>query len=331
VHYEDHFDGDMLISPAAILRCSEIGKRLLWAVGQTFAVASPRKDAARINREFLDWVSERREDRPFFAFLNYMDAHDPYLTPVGFDRHFEIKPQDGADFATIVDWHRRDKRKAPSRDLTLIHDAYDDCLASLDEQLGRLFDALETRGLFRDTLIIVTSDHGEELGEHQLYGHSMSLYRPELDVPLLMLGPVGVPAKEVVHDAVSLRDLPATIVERLGMAGASPFPGRSLARYWSADADREGTSAEPVLSESDVEKDAMNPKSRVPAARGPMQALLLEPNVYIRSANGHEELYDLASDPNEAHNLAGRSESRSVIERFRSVLGQASSDQKARR
>ena len=81
------------------------------------------------------------------------------------------------------------------------------------------------------TLVIVTSDHGEGLGEHDLFDHGESLYSTEIRVPLLIVLPAGGRPRGVVHETVSLRDLPATIVDLVGLAGRR-FPGRSLARLW---------------------------------------------------------------------------------------------------
>src|SRR6185437_5517908 len=103
------------------------------------------------------------------------------------------------------------------REIELARDAYDDCIAYLDAALGRLFDELDRRGVMKDTLVIVTSDHGEEIGEHQLVGHGRSLYREELHVPLLMVKPGRVPSGKMVLEPVSLRDLPATIVDLVGL------------------------------------------------------------------------------------------------------------------
>ena len=82
-----------------------------------------------------------------------------------------------------------DKLTLPQHYLTMARDAYDDCLAYLDEQLGVLFDELHHRALLDDTLVVITSDHGEGLGEHDLFDHGESLYSTELDVPLLILLP----------------------------------------------------------------------------------------------------------------------------------------------
>lgn len=319
IHYEDHFDGDQVISPASILRCSELGKRLLAGLGRQGSGYVPRKDAARINGDFLRWLSQRRSDRPFFAFLNYIDAHDPYLVPAGFTRHFGVAPDGPKDLAVLLDWQRSDKSRLSSRDISLAQDAYDDCIASLDERLGQLFDALEQQGVLRDTLVIVTADHGEELGEHGLYGHAMSLYRPEIHVPLLLVGP-SVPHGKQVDRPVGLRDLPATVLDLLGWGPSSPFPGRPLARFWTASPGDERPDAAPILSETTVEHVARNARSQVPAQRGTMRALAEGTYTYIRNGDGSEELYDLDRDPDESANLAGQPGSRPVVERFRRRL-----------
>ncbi len=79
--------------------------------------------------------------------------------------------------------------------------------------------------------MIITSDHGEAFGDHGFFGHGYSVYLDEIGVPLVILSP-DAPAGRVVDSPVSLRDLPATVVDQLGLSAGSPFPGRSLAAYW---------------------------------------------------------------------------------------------------
>ena len=82
------------------------------------------------------------------------------------------------------------------------------------------------------TLVIVTADHGEGLGEHELFDHGESLYRTEIRVPLLIISPASSRSTGVVDETVSLRDIPATIADFVGPGTKSPFPGRSLTRLW---------------------------------------------------------------------------------------------------
>src|SRR5262249_8714844 len=117
------------------------------------------------------------------------------------------------------------------RDIQLARDGYDNCIAFLDEQLGRLLGELRGQGLLDNTVVIITSDHGEAFGDHGHFGHGSSLHLDSTCVPLVILAP-GAPAGRVVDSPVSLRDLPATVVDQLGLRAGSPFPGRSLAAYW---------------------------------------------------------------------------------------------------
>jgi membrane-anchored protein YejM (alkaline phosphatase superfamily) len=145
-----------------------------------------RKDAGVINREFLGWLSKRREQRrPFFAFLNYTDAHAPYVLPAGATYRFGSAPRTEADFRFLLEgWFQVDRLRIPQQARTLARDSYDNCLAYLDERLGELFDELQARCVLDHTVVIVTADHSEGLGEHNLFDHGESLYRTEIRVPL---------------------------------------------------------------------------------------------------------------------------------------------------
>ena len=228
-------------------------------------VDNDRKEAAVVNREFLDWLSRRQQpERPFFAFLNYFDAHHPYQLPTGRMHRFGFEPiitasascsKTGSRSAAVVS-HRR-KSRSPST-------AYDDCIADLDEQLGILFDELERRGILKETWVIVTSDHGESFGEHDdIFVHGTSLYQTELHVPLLVIPPGGATTKQVVNETVSLRDLAATVVDVIGQEAASPFPGKSLARFWdrtSAAAPRSGRGSRCRAGRADLAQHPVEPR-----------------------------------------------------------------------
>ena len=80
-----------------------------------------------------------------------------------------------------------------------------------------------------DTVVIVTADHGEHLGDHLLFFHGCSLYRQLVQVPLVIVDHKEVPSARVIAEPVSLCDVPATVVDVLGLGGDAPFPGRSFA------------------------------------------------------------------------------------------------------
>jgi arylsulfatase A-like enzyme len=334
IHYEDH-----ILSPRAILRSSALGLRVIDGVisaAQKLAASvglgdwlgpsngKPFKDAATVNRQFLDWL-DGRGDRPFFAFLNFFDAHDPYVLPSGYDRHFGLRPETHADRMMLNRWWWLGKRRLVPRDIALARDAYDDCIAYLDEQLGRLLADLERRGILANTLVIVTADHGEHFGEHELFGHGGSLYAPEVHVPLLIAGPTGTPPGTRVPKPVSLRDIPATVADLLGLEERSPFPGTSLACRWDPGGGTVARAAGPTLSEVDNPLKIQHANGgRSPVFRGPMKALASDDLVYIRNGDGREELYDLAADPQELNDLAGSAAASTLLERFRRELEQLS-------
>ncbi len=199
-----------------------------------------RKEAAVVNREFLAWLSQRRQpDRPFFAFLNYFDAHYPYLVSKEHVHRFGSRPKDPQEWDLIENWRSADKAKLSVQDIAFARNAYDSCVADLDEQLGLLLDDLDSLGVLERTWVIITSDHGESFGEHGGFGHGGSLYQTELHVPLLLLPPGRNPTARVVGQTASLRNLAATLVDLLDLEAGSPFPGESLARLWDGSAPAE--------------------------------------------------------------------------------------------
>jgi arylsulfatase A-like enzyme len=287
-------------------------------------VGFPKKDGASINRAFLDWLSHRRQPaRPFFAFLNYFDAHDPYVLPDGAKYRFGLKPGRPADFIFLREyWQLLDKLAIRRSYQTLGRDSYDNCVAYLDEQLGELLDELQRRGMLDHTLLIVTSDHGEGMGEHGLFDHGESLYRPEIHVPLVIVLPAGQRVTKVVGETVSLRDLPATILDLAGLGEGSSFPGRSLARLWRQPALGRGPIAtDGVISEL-LKSNPDDPnRGRSPGRRGPLISLAEGDLVYLRNqGDGTEELYNEKEDPDEVHDISRVEAARPVLDRLRRRL-----------
>ncbi len=293
--------------------------------------ADSRKDAPVVHREFFDWLSSRRQpERPFFVFLNFYDAHYPYQLPNGSIHRFAAKPRNPHESELIQNWWYVDKRRLSLGEIAFVRDFYDDCVANLDEQLGRLIGELGRRGVLDQTWVIVTSDHGESFGEQPgIFGHGTSLYQPQLHVPLVIVPPAamsgGTPPR-VVPETVSLRDLPATVVNLLDLEAGSPFPGASLARLWgrgTSEAVVKTTSPSPALSEV-VPIDPVEPESAETLERRRVLASLAEGHwIYIRREGvPPEELFDLRTDGRQRHNLAEDPAAQPVVERMRRLLDQ---------
>lgn len=257
-----------------------------------------RKDGLTVNTEFLRWL-DRSRGRPFFGFLNYMETHDPYDPPAPFAGRFSA-----ADRPAAGSWAGM---TPPSPNAASEMDEYDCCLAALDRDLDLLLGQLDRRGLLADTIVIVTADHGEHFGEHGRFLHGDTLYLPVIHVPLLVVWPGRVPAGVRVHGPASLRNLPATIVDLLGLAAISPFPGSSLRGLW------QGTAASPAYSNLDMCAKSSNTVR--------LRSLVDDRYHYIEGTGTPvQHLYDLEHDPAEERDLANTAEGRPVIEGAHALL-----------
>jgi choline-sulfatase len=167
--------------------------------------------------------------------------------------------------------------------------SYDGEIAKVDEQVGRLLQELERRGLSGSTVVAVAADHGESLGEHGELTHGLLLYEPTLRVPLLVKAP-GLAAR-VIETPVSLVDVGPTLAGLVGKALPGTLDGRDLSA-----ALREGKEPAPA----DVYAE-----TQYPAVFGwsALSALRRRDLKYISSPK--PELYDLTKDPKESQNLAG--------------------------
>lgn len=312
VHYED-----VAIEAREVLRSSGLGR----SIARKLATASndrptayfERKDAATINAELIGWLRGRPKGRPYFAFLNYYDAHDPYLTPENEGERSSRPSRSAAELEVLRDWHRASRGGVRPEHVRLAREAYEECLGYLDRQIGRLFEGLEAMGALENTIVVITSDHGEEFGEHGFFGHGQRLYSQVLHVPLLVIGPGRIPAGRRVATPVSLACLPATLADLLGLSQSSPFPGTSLARFWDGQGNDGGGGGEPIVL-SEIDDDDGRQREGPPA-----RAIVSEGKVFIRADGGREEMYDLWNDPAEAHDLSRDPAHRATLARLRSL------------
>jgi arylsulfatase A-like enzyme len=271
---------DYTRTPGEALRTSMMLRRALRRFGLGRFLNDDwngRRTADHVNGTFLDWLERAPADRPFFAFLNYMDGHDPYHAPPPFDTLYAP-----ASPFLPLDWGRPPS-EAVVRSWT---DWYDRSITYLDDRLGRLFDALAERGALDNTIVVVTADHGELLGEFQFMRHGSTLYMPVIHVPLIVRGPSRVPAGVRVAEPVAVRDIAATILDLAGVAGGT-LGGESLAGAWLPGAGPR----EAVYSET---REAIRVPARYPNAAADLHSLVDGDVQYIHSTDGPEELFRLA-------------------------------------
>ncbi|HEX9565327.1 MAG TPA: sulfatase [Gemmatimonadaceae bacterium] len=265
--------------------------RFRWSSSDRYQ-AHPRKSADVVVDEFLTW-RERQGTRPWFAMLNFFDAHAPY------------KP--GPEF--------REKFQTPG------HGGYEGAIATIDQELGRLFDSLRMGGQLDRTLVIVTSDHGELFGEHGLHEHGAHLYQPLLHVPLVLRYPPAIPPGVRVTPTVSLRDVPATILDLTRAQGSGPgeLPGYSLAPLWHG-ASSPWSPAAAALSYDDI-RPADAP------IRWHYVSLVTDSLQYISDDGDRHLLFSLQADPAQEVNLAVEGDgvliARRLAEQARAVLFRA--------
>jgi arylsulfatase A-like enzyme len=266
-----------------------------------------RNDAAHVTREFLDWQS-RIGDRPYFAFLNLFDVHGLYLTDPGYQTRFGPKHE-------ILYRHYNGTGWKPW-EIRAFVDGYDGCLAFLDACLGDLFDALAARGRLDSTLIVVVGDHGEHFGEDGgRTGHGTTLYPALLHVPLLVRWPKRIPATRLAR-AVSVRDLPATLLDVLGVRDAS-LPGHSLAPLWAQDGDGDEPECSPVFAE--VHAGPLEERRGKMAGDG-MRTLIEDGVQLILNGDGTEELYQIEPDPRAERNLIRGPKGQQAAQRLRARI-----------
>ena len=288
--------------------------------------------------EFLDERDQIGDERPFFAYLSYMEAHKPRVPQLasrravtdddtvrlGLDTDLTFKSQ------LLYSYGLKDYTEA---ELEAVNRVYDATLIDLDESTGALLDDLEARGVLENTIVVFTSDHGEQLGEHQQFGHRSAVYQQLLHVPLIIAYPRKLRAQRVSTRVTNL-DVFATVLSLAGI----PAPETDYKRGdLSAIADLVGQTlfAETISIDKlgfgkvrkahpQLTRDVWANLYR--AAVDPHGCKLIqtisfdEPREVVRT-----ELYDLDADPFETHDLMahghGRCESGKLQEQLELLHG----------
>lgn len=268
------------------------------------------------------WMQEPR--RPFFWFVNLIECHSPYLPPRPYNDLGPIERlKAGRDARRYQDLTGVWKACAtgvvpPEKSMQRMRHLYERSVKMMDDWLGRFLEKLSKRKLLDDTIIIVTSDHGENFGEGKLFGHAFSLDDRLLSVPFIFSGPDAPPPQSGV---ISLAALPAMIADAVGLedhpwkANGNPaHDGVAVAQYdvisdpndpridrlreWGADDERVRRFAYPCTAATD----------------GGYKLVTL---------GGDEQLYDLAKDPEEVRPLPPSAGPPQAIDRLRKALTEA--------
>ena len=222
--------------------------------GREHGVPPPRRTGSEVVDSARAWI-DRLDDKPFFLWVHLYDVHAPQALPVEFRRAYG--------------------------------DRYEGGIAYIDEQIGRLLDALGRRHRLANTVIVVAGDHGESLGEHGEKEHGIFLYESTLHVPLVLCAP-DVAATRVAG-VTSLVDIFPTVLRLLGVAVPTP---------------RDGVSLVPALTGGPLPERAIYAESMYAGHFGWEHLRMIRHGSFKFIDASKPELYDLDRDPNESHNSA---------------------------
>lgn len=242
------------------------------------------------------------DDKPFFLFLRHMDPHSPYLPPEPYERIF----YDGKETDPTNESLNKMKEFKPFADYITswipegctdseyVDAQYDGAVAYMDACIQNIFTTVEALGIEEETLIIITSDHGETLNEHECYYDHHGLYEPTLVVPLILKYPGKLPEGKRFSDTSLIKDIMPTVMDLLGIESDISFDGRNLVPLINGE---EGFSQE---SEFYITECTWMRKH---GWRTPEWKLIrsLEPDIHFKP---EIELYNLIRDPKELNNLA---------------------------
>jgi choline-sulfatase len=239
----------------------------LWSEDQPRLFLIRDRPAQRTAERFLEWFRARPKSgaKPFFAWVHFFDPHQPY--------------------------------ESPGRFAATVPHPYDGEILAADDGVGRLLAGLAERGELDDTLVIVTADHGESLGEHDEKTHAIFIYDATIHIPLLMRAPGFVPAGLRVKTPVHQVDLMPTVLGALGLPGGESTQGLDLRPLL-----RGGTLPERALYAESL-------LSEIGFGMAPLVSARADGFKWIRAPR--PELYDLSRDPRELANLAGDDRRRS--------------------
>jgi arylsulfatase A-like enzyme len=295
--------------------------------------------AAELNgkvERFLAWRQDNRAalDQPFFIFINYLEPHLPYNPPEPWRSRFLSPGSDRAAIERLRQFKHPDEVKyvlglggLQAGDLSVLSDLYDGEISYIDGKIGNLAGFLRARGLLDRTVLVITSDHGEAIGDHGFLDHKMNVFQELLRIPLVVRYPPAVEPGQRIAEPVMLQDLYPTL---LGLAGAPVddarhrggrreslvLPGiRGLRREGARSVPGGGAEAPADLAPALVSEFARPIqfleiiKERFPEVRiEPWERAL----VAYRSgseklhwaSDGRHRLYDLTRDPGETTDLA---------------------------
>lgn len=269
----------------------------------------------RTNRRFIKWVQNRENTMPFFAYINYMEPHLEYDPP----QKFKIKTLSQAQIAKANDikqdaWaYITGNSNIGEVEFGLLKKLYLAELKYLDYRIGKLYDVLESSGILKNTVVIITGDHGENISEHGLMDHQYNLYDSVIRVPLIISGGEKVLHKNICEDPVELRDIYPTVLDIANSyegieckVSSNNTSTNSLIRNQEISSGREYTISEylsPMPSIPEVKRRYENIPNNIEQFDCAIRCIRTEEWKLIEYSDKEPELYNLKRDPEEVDPL----------------------------
>ena len=238
-----------------------------------------------IGKRATEFIETIPDDFPWHLFVSFVGPHDPFDPPTEYGdkyRNAEMPPAIVDNMDGKPEWVKRRTVDISPEEITVTRQQYCAATELIDDQIGKMLDALERRGMLNNTYIIYSSDHGEMLGDHGLYTKSVA-YEASLRVPLIIAGP-GIMRPRISDALIELIDLNPTICKLAGVPALPNIDARSFA---------------PVLWRGI----AKHRTETVSALRN-FRCIRTETHKLIENYNDITELYDLENDPAELYNIA---------------------------
>ncbi len=244
------------------------------------------RPAEDVNKDVLNWLDQYRNRRPFYLTIHYMDTHDPFYNR-----------QNKKDF-----FSRAILGNKPKSHLTnAMRNAYISEIEHLDEHLGQLFSELKKRGIYQNSYIIFTADHGEEFEDHQGWWHGFTLYQEMLHIPLIIKVPDNLKTNENTNTQVTQMvraiDIPPTILECAGSDIPQSFQGTPLL-------SKDGKINHENLTKINISFAENESEGQILKSIRTEHYKLILANPDNPRGLADQELYDLSNDPQEKNNLA---------------------------
>ncbi len=280
---------------------------------EIYKLDNPNNDKGAVNTTVAirEWISQHDRRKPFFVFANYLEAHLPYKPPKSALERLGLTapyPFNGDFTIQRAEQHITGQKPLSDTDVKNATALYRAEIAYLDEQVGLVVDTLRQQHLLDNTIVIITSDHGEHIGSHGLTGHEFSIYEELLHVPLIVRLPVYLPNGKRITAPVGLIDVLPTVLDIIGGKSVAGLIGTSLLPALNgADPNDQRV----MLAEYSRPFTLINNywKSKYPNIDMSRYDTILNAVrkgdlKYIISSTGQQLLFDLSTDPNEENNLA---------------------------